>query len=140
MDRPIQDQSHLGAREVSRCLMGDYHNVRPNRQSLARMAKPLSNTAFYSIANHRVTHPLADRNSQPSSLLVGVSGCILGSRCDYDDKTLRNSTFSGLERSPEVSSAQNPIRLLKASGFPKHGFTSTKYLQPGAFGPWCGVA
>jgi hypothetical protein len=62
MNRLIQGQSYLGTREILRRATGDYHDVGSIGQSFARMPKPISNTPFDSIANHRVAHSFADRN------------------------------------------------------------------------------
>jgi len=42
------------------------------------MSKPLSNTAFYAITDHRVTHPLTHCDAQSMPLLIGFASIQAG--------------------------------------------------------------
>jgi hypothetical protein len=103
------------------------------------MAKPLSNTAFYVIANHGTSHPLADGDPQPSLFLAELLDGTFGLRCDHNDKTPRTPTFPEPDRTPKISSAQDSVRSSKAARFEVHESTSREYWLRGVFGLWYDV-
>jgi len=131
----VQKRCYFSTREVSCGSASDHHNLRLPGQPRSCMSKPLSNTAFYAVADYRVAHPFTDRDAQSMPLLVGFLGIGADFRRQYDDKTPRNPTFPGFDYAREILSAQDAVRPPKAARFRKHKPTSRGYWLRGACDP-----
>lgn len=140
LDRSIQKRCDFNTREVACSRASDDHDLQSARQFRSSMPEPLSNTAFYAVADHCVAHPLADRDSQSMLALVRTLAVRGGFRCRHDDKTARNPAFPGFDHAPEILSPQDAVRPPKAARFRKHRPTSREYWLRGACGPSPGGA
>ena len=132
----IQNFGGFTTREISRPAASDYHDVRSIGQALTRMAKPLSNTAFYAIANHRASHSLADGDPQSPLLLVGLPDGTFDPRRNHDDKTFGTSTFPRFNCAPKILSAQDSVYSPKAAHFEKHEVYFEEILAARRFRPF----
>jgi len=122
-DQLVQQLRDLTARELACTLTGDHDQIESIRQGFPLVPKPLANTAFYTVANHRVAHPLADRDAQPSPRrMLPLSRWLSGSRVGLlrgqnDHKAAENPTLSDFDHAFEILRAQDAVRSPETARF-----------------------